>query len=304
MDRFSAMSAFVAVVEQGSFARAAERLDVSTSSLSRLVADLESHLGARLLNRTTRRLSLTDAGQAYYERCVQLLADLSEAEAIAGQSAAAPRGRIKLTCSVAIGLQRLAPAFASFVARYPEVHFEAVVVDRMVDLVEEGVDLAIRVGAVGSDRLVARRLGQMQLIVCAAPTYLAAHGTPQLPADLERHSLITYAYSPAPNQWRLTDGAGAVHLVKAAGALHSNSGDINVASAAAGLGIVMEPDFIVGPLLADGRLVALLPDYRGPRGDIWAVYPSRRHLSAKVRLFVEHVARHFAAAAPAPAAPG
>jgi len=303
MDRFSAMSAFVAVVEQGSFARAAERLAVSTSSLSRLVADLESHLGARLLNRTTRRLSLTDAGQAYYERCVQLLADLAEAEALAGQSAAAPRGRIKLTCSVAIGLQRLAPAFASFVARYPEVHFEAVVVDRMVDLVEEGIDLAIRVGSVGSDRLVARRLGQMRLIVCAAPSYLAAHGTPETPAELARHALITYAYSPAPNQWRLTDRSGAVHLVKAAGGLHSNSGDINVASAAAGLGIVMEPDFIVGPLLADGRLVALLPEYQGPRGDIWAVYPSRRHLSAKVRLFVEHLARHFAAAGPAPAGP-
>ncbi len=151
MDRLSAMSAFVAVVEQGSFARAAERLAISTSSLSRLVADLEGHLGVRLLNRTTRRLSLTDAGQAYYERCVQLLADLSEAEAIAGQSAAAPRGRIKLTCSVAIGVQRLAPAMASFVARYPDVRFEAVVLDRIVDLVEEGIDLAIRVG-VGRQR--------------------------------------------------------------------------------------------------------------------------------------------------------
>ena len=297
MDRFSAMSAFVAVVEQGSFARAAERLAISTSSLSRLVADLESHLGARLLNRTTRRLSLTDAGQAYYERCVQLLADLGEAEAMAGQSAAAPRGRIKLTCSVAVGVQRLAPAMASFVARYPDVHFEAVVVDRIVDLVEEGIDLAIRVGVVGSDRLVARRIGTMQTILCAAPAYLQAHGTPRSPAELECHALLTYAYSPTPNQWRFTDRAGAEHLIKASGALHSNSGDINVAAAAAGLGIVMEPDFMVGPLLADGRLVALLPEYHGPRGDIWAVYPSRRHLSAKVRLFVEHVARHFAGVA-------
>jgi DNA-binding transcriptional LysR family regulator len=297
MDRLSGMSAFVAVVEQGSFARAAQRLDISTSSLSRLVAELEGHLGARLLNRTTRRLSLTDAGQAYYERCVQLLADLAEAEALAGQSAAAPRGRIKLTCSVAVGVQRLAPAMASFVARYPEVRFEAVVVDRIVDLVEEGVDLAIRVGTVGSDRLVARRIGTMQTIPCASPAYLEAHGTPRTPADLEQHALLTYAYSPNPSQWRLTDRDGREHLVKASGALHSNSGDINVAATLAGLGISMEPDFMVGPLLADGRLVALLPDYRGPRGDIWAVYPSRRHLSAKVRLFVDHVARHFADAA-------
>ena len=297
MDRFSGMSAFVAVVEQGSFARAAERLAISTSSLSRLVAELETHLGVRLLNRTTRRLSLTDAGQAYYERCVQLLADLGEAEAVAGQSAAAPRGRIRLTCSVAVGVQRLAPAMASFVARFPEVHFEAVVVDRIVDLVEEGIDLAIRVGIVGSDRLVARRIGAMQTILCAAPAYLQAHGTPGTLAELERHVLLTYAYSPTPSQWRFTDRDGREHAIKAAGALHSNSGDINVAAAAAGLGIVMEPDFMVGPLLADGRLVALLPEFRGPRGDIWAVYPSRRHLSAKVRLFVDHVARHFADAA-------
>jgi DNA-binding transcriptional LysR family regulator len=297
MDRFSAMSAFVAVVEQGSFARAAARLAISTSSLSRLVAELEAHLGVRLLNRTTRRLSLTEAGQAYYERCVQLLADLGEAEAVAGQSAAAPRGRIKLTCSVAIGVQRLAPAMASFVARYPEVHFEAVVADRIVDLVEEGIDLAIRVGVVGSDRLVARRIGAMQTILCAAPAYLQAHGTPGSLAELESHVLLTYAYSPTPNQWRFTDRDGREHAIKAAGTLHSNSGDINVAAAAAGLGIVMEPDFMVGPLLADGRLVALLPGFAGPRGDIWAVYPSRRHLSAKVRLFVDHVARHFAGAA-------
>lgn len=297
MDRFVAMSAFVAVVEQGSFARAAERLQISTSSLSRVVADLESHLGARLLNRTTRRLSLTDAGQAYYERCVQLLADVAEAEALAAQSVAAPRGRIRFTCSVAIGVQRIAPACASFVARYPDVRFEAVVADRIVDLVEEGLDLAIRVGTVGSDRLVARKLGEMRTVMCASPGYLAARGVPRTLDDLARHALLTYAYSPTPNQWRLEGRDGGEHLIRAAGPLHSNSGDINVAAAAAGLGIVLEPDFMVGPLLADGRLVAVLPEYRGPRGDIWAVYPSRRHLSAKVRLFVEHVHGYFTAGA-------
>ena len=169
MDRFSSMEAFVRVVEAGSFVAAADRLGISTSSLSRLVADLEQHLGTRLLNRTTRRLSLTESGQAYYERCVTLLADLAEAEAMAGQSAAQARGTVRLTCSYSMAEQKVAPAIASFVERHPAVKFELVVSDRIVDLVEEGFDLAIRVGVLGSDRLVARRLGSMQLVLCAAP---------------------------------------------------------------------------------------------------------------------------------------
>ena len=168
MDRWLAMEAFVRIVESGSFVGAAERLGLSTSSLSRLVAELEQHLGARLLNRTTRRLSLTESGQSYYERCVTLLADLAEAEAIAGQSAAEPRGTIRLTCSYSMAEQRVAPAIAVFAEQHALVKFEVVVSDRMVDLVEEGFDLAIRVGPVGSDRLVARRLGSMKLrALCA-----------------------------------------------------------------------------------------------------------------------------------------
>src|SRR5512134_4010939 len=184
MDRFSSMEAFVRVVEAGSFVGAAERLGLSTSSLSRLVAELEQHLGARLLNRTTRRLSLTESGQSYYERCVTLLADLAEAEAVAGQSAAQARGTVRLTCSYSMAEQRVAPAIASFVRAHSAVRFELVVSDRIVDLVEEGFDLAIRVGAVGSDRLVARRLGSMALVLCAAPSYLERHPAPQVPQDL------------------------------------------------------------------------------------------------------------------------
>jgi DNA-binding transcriptional LysR family regulator len=295
MDRFSAMQAFVAVVETGAFARAAERLGMSTSSLSRLVGDLEAHLGARLLNRTTRRLSLTEGGQAFYERSVQLLAELAEAEAVASLAAAAPHGRIKLTCSVAIGLQRVAPAIARFAARYPDVRFDVTVADRLIDLVEEGFDLAIRIGRVGGESLVARKLGAMQLVMCASPEYLSRHGTPAAPADLARHNLFTYAYGPHPNLWRLTDPSGAEHPVRAAGNLHANSGDLLVATAVAGLGIAFEPDFIVRPHLDNGSLVRVLPGYTGTQGEIWAVYPSRRHLSVKVRLFVEHLAESFAA---------
>lgn len=297
MDRLHAMEAFVRVVESGTFVAAAERLKMSTSSLSRLVADLEQHLGARLLHRTTRRLSLTEVGQSYYERCVTLLADLSEAEAIAGQAAAQPRGTVRLTCSHGMAELRVAPAIASFVERHPAVKFDLVVSDRLVDLVEEGFDLAIRVGPVGSERLVARRLGTMQLMLCAAPAYLARRGTPAIPADLVNHDALTYAYSSAPRLWRLFDSAGAAQEARVAGSLHANSGEALRAAALAGLGLIYEPDFLLAEPLARGELVRVLPAYSGATGDIWAVYPSRRHLSLKVRLFVEHIASTFKAPA-------
>lgn len=297
MDRWQAMEAFVRVVESGTFVAAAERLKMSTSSLSRLVADLEQHLGARLLNRTTRRLSLTEIGQSYYERCVTLLADLSEAEAIAGQAAAQPRGTVRITCSHGMAELRVAPAIATFVERHPAVKFDLVVSDRLVDLVEEGFDLAIRVGPVGSERLVARRLGAIRLLLAAAPAYLARRGTPATLADLASHDALTYAYSSSPRLWRLLDSAGAAHDVRVGGSLHANSGEALRSAALAGLGLIYEPDFLLGEALARGELVRVLPAYTGATGDIWAVYPSRRHLSLKVRLFVDHIARDFAFAA-------
>jgi DNA-binding transcriptional LysR family regulator len=297
------MEAFVRVVEAGSFVAAAERLALSTSSLSRLVADLEQHLGTRLLNRTTRRLSLTESGQAYYERCVTLLADLAEAEAMAGQSAAQARGTLRLTCSYSMAEQKVAPAIASFAATHPDVKFELVVSDRVVDLVEEGFDLAIRVGPVGSDRLVARRLGSMRLVLCASPKYLQDHPTPAIPADLARHNALTYAYSASPKVWRFTGPDGAAHEVRVNGNLHANSGDALRAAAVQGLGVICEPDFLLDAAIREGDLVPLLPGYQGGGGDIWAVYPSRRHLSLKVRLFVDHIAAVFGGGGAAGAAP-
>jgi DNA-binding transcriptional LysR family regulator len=300
MDRLAAMQALVRVVEAGSFVRAAERLEWSTSSLSRLIADLEEHLGARLLNRTTRRLSLTESGQAFYERSVQLLNDLEEAEALAGQSVAVPRGTIRLTCSYNVATHRLAPAIASFVARYPRVRFDVTVAERIVDLVDEGFDLALRIGRVGSEQLVARKLGETMLVVCAAPAYIERRGAPVKPEDLAAHDTLTYAYAPNARTWQLFDATGAMHEVRAGGSLHANNGDMLIAAAVAGLGIVCEPDFLVGAELQSGRLLPLLPGYVGRRADIWAVYPSRRHLSVKVRLFVDHVAALFQ---PPPSAP-
>jgi DNA-binding transcriptional LysR family regulator len=294
MDRWSAMEAFVRVVEAGSFVAAADRLHASTSTLSRLIAELEQHLGARLLNRTTRRLSLTESGQAFYERCVVLLADLQEAEALAGQSAAQPRGTVRLTCSHNMAEQQVAPAIAEFVERYPDVRFELVVSDRVVDLIEEGFDLAIRVGAVGSERFVARRLGTMSLMLCAAPAYVRRRGEPRTPSELTDHNALTYAYASVPRVWRFTGSDGAAQEIRLTGSLHANSGDALCAAAVAGLGIICEPDFLVGSALHSGRLIRLLPDYKADSGDIWAVYPSRRHLSLKVRLFVDHMTERYA----------
>lgn len=293
MDRFAALSSFAKVVEQGSFARAAERLDVSTSAVSRQVADLETHLGVRLLNRTTRRLSLTETGQAFYERCVQLLADLAEAEEAVGAAAVVPRGTLKLTCSITFGVRHLAAAIAAFAERHPQLRFDVELSDRAVDIVEEGIDLAIRIGDLGSRSLIARKIGVTQLVCCAAPSYLAKHRTPKSPSDLASHACLSYEYARERNIWRFRDRGGQSHEVRIAGPAHANHGQMLCALAVAGLGVHMEPDFIVAPDVRAGRLVVLLPNYEAPTIDIYAAYPSRRHLSMKVRAFVDFLVARY-----------
>src|SRR5881394_4456510 len=192
MDRLAAIQVFAQVVESGSFAKAAERLDLSTSAASRQVADLESHLQTRLLNRTTRKVSLTEGGRAYYERVVQLLADLEEAEQEASRAAVVPRGVIKLTTAVNFGVRHVAPAIAAFLAQHAEVRFDVSLSDRIVDLVEEGFDLGIRIGTPGPHNVVARKLGETRVVPCASPDYLKKRGTPQVPEDLARHNCFTY----------------------------------------------------------------------------------------------------------------
>jgi DNA-binding transcriptional LysR family regulator len=294
VDRFFAIQVFTRVVEQGSFAKAAERLGISTSACSRHVAELEAHLDSRLLNRTTRRLSLTESGQAFYERCVQVLADLAEAEQAAAASAARPRGTLKLTCAISFGVRHVAPLVGAFAARHPEMRFDVQLSDRFVDLVEEGFDLAIRIGESPTQNLIARRLGETCLVPCAAPVYLREHGAPETPADLARHACLTYEYLPQRNTWRFRDRAGSEHAVRVAGPVHANNGEMLAAAAVEGTGIALEPDFIVGADLAAGRLVRILANYAPAPTSIYAVYPSRRHLSAKVRAFVDFLAERFA----------
>jgi DNA-binding transcriptional LysR family regulator len=295
MDRFRALTVFTKVVELGSFARAAERLGISTTACSRHVAELETHLDARLLNRTTRRLSLTESGQAFYERCVQLLGDLADAEAAASAGSARPRGTIRLTCSINFGVRHVSPAIAEFLARYPEVSFDVSLSDRIVDLVDEGFDLAIRIGAAGGERVVARKLGETRLVACAAPAYLERHGTPRVPEDLARHRCLTYEYLDPRGLWRFRGADGEERAVRVSGPLHANNGDLLVAAAAQGVGIACEPDFIAGAEIEARRLVPILKDFEARPSPIYAVYPSRRHLSAKVRAFVDFLGGRFSA---------
>jgi DNA-binding transcriptional LysR family regulator len=296
MDKFASITAFTQVVESGSFARAAERLDVSVSSISRQVADLEAHLDARLLNRTTRRLSLTESGRVFHERCVQLLADLEEAERSANAGTARPRGTLRLTASVTFGARHLAPAIAAFVADYPEMRFDIELSDRAVDLVDEGFDVAVRIGDIGSQNLIGRKIALTQLVCCASPDYVKRMGEPRKPEELARHVCLTYEYASVRNVWPFRDRQGGEHNVRISGPIHANSGRLLVALAVQGVGITYEPDFTVGPDVLAGRLVRLLPNYQAPPTNVYVVYPSRRHLSAKVRVFAEFLAQRFAKA--------
>ena len=293
MDRFLGLTAFVKVVETGSFARAALRLGTSVSTISRHVSELEAHLDARLLNRTTRRLSLTESGRVFHERCVQLLADLEEAEASAGASTIEPRGTLRLTSAITFGARHLAPAIADFVTRFPEMQFDVELSDRAVDLVDEGFDIAVRIGAIGSQNLVGRKIGTTRLVCCAAPAYLARNGEPGMPEDLATHACLTYEYSSLRNTWPFRDRDGGERNVRVAGPVHANNGRFLEALAVEGTGIAYEPDFIVGPDVRAGKLIPILREFQPPSAPIYVVYPSRRHLSAKVRAFTDFLSARF-----------
>ena len=264
------------------------------SAVSRQVAELEAHLDARLLHRTTRRLSLTESGRAFHERCLQLLSDLDEAEQSANAGTAKPRGTLRMTCSVTFGARHLAPAVADYYVRYPQLRFDIELSDRATDLIDEGFDLAVRIGAIGSTNLVGRKVGETRLLCVAAPSYVARHGAPRQPEDLVNHVCLTYEYSASRYVWQFRDARGRERNVRIAGPIHANNGRFLEALAVAGVGIAYEPDFIVGPDVRAGRVVVLLRKFAAPPSSIYVVYPSRRHLSAKVRTFADFLSERFA----------
>jgi DNA-binding transcriptional LysR family regulator len=292
MDKFQEMRAFVAVVDAGSFVRAADALDLSKTAVSRLIGDLESRLGTRLLHRTTRKLSLTPEGEVFHERCIQLLAGVEEAEAELSAHAGEAVGQLRINVPVSFGLLHLAPLWPAFMALHPKVALEVTLADRLVDLVDEGYDLAVRIARLQTSTLVSRQLTSTRLILCASPEYLRRHGTPEHPSDLTQHSVLSYTLLASGDQWDFVGPQGAV-TVKVRPQMRTNSGDTCCAAAAQHQGIVLQPSFLAGTYLASGALVEILPQYRSIELGVYAVYPSRKHLTPKVRALIDFLVDAF-----------
>jgi DNA-binding transcriptional LysR family regulator len=287
MDKFTCMQALARVVESGSFAEAARRLGVSAPMVTKYIGHLEQTLGSRLLNRSTHSLSLTDAGQAYYQRCVQLLEDLDEAEAAAGAHNVNPRGALRMSVSTDFGVTHLGPALLDYSARHPDVRLEVSVSNHFVDLVEEGFDLAVRITNQLRTNLVARKLATSRLVACASPEYVRAHGLPQVPENLVHHNCLSFGDGvPGIEQWRFVLN-GRTSVVKAAGSLRASNNELLKLAALQGQGIVVQPTFNVSDDLRSGRLVHLLREYDAGELGIYVVYPNRKFLAAKVRSFID-----------------
>lgn len=295
MDMPGAMIVFAQVVDSRSFSAAAVRLGLSKSAVSKQIAKLEDRLGARLLNRTTRTLSPTDAGQDFYERCIRVAREVEEAERAITHLSAEPRGLLRLNAPASFGREYLAPLVPEMLARWPELRIEALFEDRFVDVVAEGFDLVIRITRLQDSSLVARRIASCRRLVCAAPSYLERHGVPRMPADLARHDCILYSYAADQNEWQFVGPDGRLETVRVDGRLRANSGEVIHAALRAGAGLALSPDFFVGPDIAAGRLVPLLTEYENPFGAIYAVWPHNRNLAPKVRAVVDFLVERFAA---------
>ncbi len=290
--RFDVLLAFVKVTETGSFSEAARRLGLSKSMVSRQVSALEADLGVRLLHRTTRSLSPTEAGRAYLERCQRILADLDEANLLVSRLQATPRGRLRVSAPLSFGIGHLATALPGFLERYPEIELDMGMTDRYVDLVEEGWDVAVRVGKLADSSLIARRLAPIRTVLSASPSYLERKGVPLKPQDLEHHDCLTHG-AVAPSEWRFIASDRRPLHVEVRGRFSADNGDVLRVMALAGLGIVRLPTFFVGEDIRAGRLVPVLEPFVPLDASLNAVYPHGRHLSPKVRAFVDYLAEVF-----------
>jgi DNA-binding transcriptional LysR family regulator len=295
MDRLSGMAAFTSVVDAGSFSAAAKRLRLSKSAVSAHVQRLEARLGVRLLNRTTRRLAVTEPGAAYYRHCSRIMAEAEAAEQAALALHGEPRGTLRIAAPDAFGWMHVAPAIPGFLARHKDVAVDITLAAKHVDLIEEGLDLAIRIGVLADSALVARRLAPSRLVLCAAPAYLAAHGAPRAPQELAQHRCLRVGVLPWGDEWRLVprSGKGAEQRIAIGGGLRSNSAEVLHAAARSGLGIALLPTWAVGEDLRAGTLTPVLPAWEPPASTIYAVYAGSRQVAAKVRAFVDHLARRI-----------
>ena len=293
MHRFEELQAFVAVVETGSFTAAADRLDAAKSAVSRRVSALEDRLGVQLLRRTTRRLNLTDTGRSFYEHSARILADLDEAEAAVLQQHGELRGTLRIALPLSFGLRHMCEPVAAFSRQHPRVHFDLDLNDRRVDLVQEGMDLALRIGRLTDSTLIARKLFDARTVVCAAPSYLDEHGTPEKPDDLTAHRCLVYSNVADAGRWAYWHADGTRDNVRVNTTMTASNGDFLGAAAVQGLGIVMQPTFIAGESICNGDLVPILQEYTWPVTPAYAVYPPTRHLTYRVRAFIDYLADYF-----------
>ena len=291
MDRFLEMAAFVRTVDRGSQAAAAPELGVTPAMVGRYVRALEDRLGTRLLNRTTATQSLTEAGAAFHAQASLILDQVEDAELAASDQQTEPHGALRVNAPMVFGVRYLAAAMADFGALHPRISINLALNDRVVDLVEEGYDVAVRIGELADTSLIARRLAPCRLVLCATPGYLARAGTPHRPEELGDHNCLRYAYSSG-GTWRL-HRAGAVFDFKPQGNLVANNGDALLAASLAHAGITLHPTFIAADALREGRLVQVLPDWSLGSLAVFALYPSVRNLSPKVRGFVDFLANRF-----------
>lgn len=293
MRQLSDIAVFTAVVDQGSFTAAADTLQISKAAVSKYVSRLEDRLGARLLNRTTRRLTLTEAGAVLYDQAHGALAEIDAAAAAVMELGGTPRGRLRVTAPAYFGNAFLMPVVSRFLADYPQISMELDLDNRIVDVVAERFDVAVRITTLTDSSLVARRLAAVRLVTVASPAYLARYGTPERPADLRSHVALTYSVDRVPDEWQFADGRATALAVRVHGNLRCNNDDALKQAALDGVGVARFPEIFVSAELADGRLVRLLQAFEPPPSSLCAVFPSRANLAPKVRVFVDYLARHL-----------
>ena len=293
MDRLTSLSVFVAAVEEGSLAAAARRFGLSAAMAGKHVSAIEAELNARLLQRTTRRLSLTDVGHTYYERCKRILEAFDEANREASDSQGTARGVLRVAAPVTFGAMHLGGVVARYLDDHPHVNVEVLLGDRYVDLIDAGVDVAIRIGRLQDPGLVTRRLAPCRMVVCASPAYLERHGTPRTPDDLRRAQRLAFSEAVSAGDWTLLDARNRAHVIDGPCRMAANNTQMLLGTVLAGAGIAYGPTFVFGEHLGRGELVALLPGYRAAELAIQAVYPSVRRIPLKVHRFVDYLAETF-----------
>ena len=298
MDRFLGMSVFVAAVDGGSIAAAGRRCELSAVMAGRYLSALEAEVGARLVERSTRSLSLTDAGKAYYARSKRILDELQEAADEAAARQRAPRGTLRVAAPITFGAMYLGPLTAAYMARHPDVDVSLQLQDRFVDIVEEGLDVALRIGRLPDSDLVARKVAQTRLLACASPDYLARAGVPRAPKDLESHALVGYLGVITTTQWTFADSQGRPADLAVRCRFTANNTALMLEIVRSGFGIAYGPDFVFADALTRGDLIQVLPDYPSPLLPISVLTPTARHVNAKTRLYIEALQTAFASPAP------